>query len=42
MKDGKIEAEGDKNIINSKLIKDIYEIDVDICKYKEHDVVVFK
>ena len=42
MKDGKIEAEGDKNIINSKLIKDIYEIDVDICKYKGIDVVVFK
>ena len=42
MKDGKIEAEGDKDIINSKLIKDIYEIDVDICKYKGIDVVVFK
>jgi iron complex transport system ATP-binding protein len=42
MKDGKIEAEGDKNVINSKLIKDIYEIDVDICKYKGIDVVVFK
>ncbi len=42
MKNGKIEAEGNKSIITPSLIKDIYQIEVDICKYKQTDVVVFR
>ncbi|WP_456479809.1 ABC transporter ATP-binding protein [Nautilia sp.] len=42
MKEGRIEAEGGKEIITAELIKKIYNIDVDICRYEDIDVVVFK
>jgi iron complex transport system ATP-binding protein len=43
MKNGKIEAEGDRNIVTVGLINKIYDIDADICKYKNGiEVIIFK
>jgi iron complex transport system ATP-binding protein len=42
MKNGKVEAEGDKSIINKELIKNIYNIDVDICEYNGNQVIIYK
>ena len=42
LKNGEIQAQGDKNIITKELIKMIYDIDVEICKYKEYDVIIPK
>jgi len=42
MRDGKILYEGDKSIITPELIKDVYDIEVDICKYEENPVILPK
>jgi len=42
MKEGKIAYEGDKSIITSKVIKDIYEIEVDICYCGDTPVILPK
>ena len=42
MKDGKIAYEGDKSIITPEIIKDIYEIDVDICNCGDTPVIIPK
>ena len=42
LKDGKIAYEGDKNIVDEKIIKNIYEIDVDICFFKNSPQIIPK
>lgn len=42
LKNGEIIYQGDKNIINEKLIKEIYEIDVDICYFKNSPIIIPK
>ncbi len=42
MRDGKILYEGDKSIITPELINDVYDIEVDICKYEENPVILPK
>lgn len=42
LKNGKIEYEGDKSIITKELIKDIYDINVDICNCGNTPVIIPK
>ncbi|AZV46418.1 iron ABC transporter ATP-binding protein [Nautilia sp. PV-1] len=42
MKNGKIEEEGDISIINGDIIKKIYDIDVEICEYKNDKIIIIK
>jgi iron complex transport system ATP-binding protein len=41
MKNGKIEAEGDKSIVTPSLLKKIYNVNTEICKYKDYEIVLF-
>lgn len=42
LKDNKIYAFGDENIITKKLVKDIYEIDVEIVRLNNHKTIIIK